>query len=119
LATAATEAEREAHLRAEKPSPDNRQYNQMHHNRGKKKKTCRQTEKQLNYKQKALFFSLSDSKTPLGKKQQQQQHHHRHYSDIHMKLTQNDKNSSSQVGTYSLSLPIPGKDCWGETLRTS
>jgi hypothetical protein len=95
----------------------------MHHNREKKKKkkTCRQTEKQLNYKQKALFFSLSDSKTPLGKKQQQQQqqHHHRHYSDIHMKLTQNDKNSSSQVGTDSLSLPIPGKDCWGETLRTS
>jgi hypothetical protein len=59
----------------------------------------------LNYKQKALFFSLSDSKTPLGKKQQQQQQHHRHYSDIHMKLTQKDKNSSNRWGlTHSLFL---------------
>jgi hypothetical protein len=55
-----TSQSRNAHLQI----TDN---NQMHHNRGKKY-TCRQTEKQLNYKLKSLIFLSLGQQNTVGKK---------------------------------------------------
>jgi len=68
LATAATEAEREAHLRAEKPISRLQTIIKWHHNREEKKKNLPTNRKTIELQTKSLIFLSLGQQNTVGKK---------------------------------------------------